>query len=183
MARTRRYFRVRWVTSYNPGGGDYTGPYGTCAEIYALLSSTPLSRSGWTATADSAESIGEDGSASRTLDADTATHWHTVYTPSPVALPHLLTIDCGSAVTFDAIRIQNRTGTQNGSLGDYEIEVSSDGSSWISAGSGTANTAFPPTASATFDLPVTGDDASSPVLGDSLSSQTFLSMNSLGGFR
>lgn len=154
MTATCRYIRLRSITAYDNNTGLYGADFTTCAEINLLDSGdTPLSRSGWTAAADSEETTSESGQASRTIDADNATHWHTRYNPSVDPQPHTLTLDMGSEVTFSKLRWRNRSGGLNGCVGDYEIDCSTNGTDWDLVATGTMQTGTP-TQGAEFDITV-----------------------------
>jgi galactose oxidase len=90
-----------------------------------------MPRTGWTATADSAESVGENGSASNVLDGNTTTLWHTLYTPTPAALPHTLTIDMGAPATVSGLKyLPRQDNDANGTIRAYQIHTSLNGSTW-----------------------------------------------------
>jgi galactose oxidase len=74
------------------------------------------------------------GPAGNVLDGDTATFWHSTYTPTGSPLPHSITIDMhatmdGSGFTY----LPREDGSPNGTIGRYEITTSSDGTTWSSA--------------------------------------------------
>ena len=153
MSVSYRYVKLVSLTAYNVTSSSYDAIYTSCAELNLVLSGTPLSRSGWTVSADSEED--PDYAADKVLDGDPDTLWHTRFTTDVTGQPHEIILDCGASVEFDAVRQQNReiSGSLNGAIGDYEIYGSDDGSTWTLIGSGTANTGTPPTASEEIDLP------------------------------
>ena len=81
--------------------------------------------------ADSEEWTGEDGAADNAIDGDTNTFWHTEwYYGSPTA-PHEIIIDLGRNFHISAMHyLPRQDGSVNGTIRDYEIYVSLDGSTW-----------------------------------------------------
>ncbi|WP_020389565.1 endo-alpha-N-acetylgalactosaminidase family protein [Kribbella catacumbae] len=65
--------------------------------------------------------------ASRILDGDAGTGWHTKIA-GPAPYPHWVSIDLGANYEIRGFDYQNRVG--NRSFKDYEISVSTDGQSW-----------------------------------------------------
>ncbi len=134
MSATYRYFRLKSTSATS--GTDHT----VVAEVYALLSGTPLSRAGWNASADT--EIPVVAPASFAIDGDAATVWHSEYVAT--SQPHWIDIDAGAPITFDQIRFKNRNDNSAGGILGYELYVSTNGSTWVAAGSGTApNTGDP----------------------------------------
>jgi galactose oxidase len=89
---------------------------------------TPISRSGWTASATSTQS-GND--ASRVLDGNTNTFWHSRYSPSLDNLPHSLTVDMKQRFVVNGISYRPRQdGSSNGNIYEHAISVSDDGTTW-----------------------------------------------------
>lgn len=135
MALNCRYVRIRTTTAW--GGSAYDGGTSMIAEVDLLdAGSSPISRSGWSAAADTEDS---PNVAANVLDADSASMW----VASTGGQPHLLTLDLGSAQAFSYVRIQNKASGSFGSVGGYEIEYSLDNSTWFAADSGTWNTGTP----------------------------------------
>jgi galactose oxidase len=126
-AVTARYVRLTALTE-----AGNRGPFTNVAELNLLTpTDPPTSGSGWTATADSQELVGENGAASNAIDGDPATYWHSQWRPTPTPLPHRLTIDMKAPVTFAGLVYQPRPApTLNGNIGQYQINVSSDGTNW-----------------------------------------------------
>ncbi|MFM9429889.1 discoidin domain-containing protein [Arthrobacter sp. MP_2.3] len=91
----------------------------------------PLSRVGWTASASDEEVTSQDGRASNVLDGNTDTFWHSRWLPAPAApLPHSITIDTKAIRSIGGLRYLPRTTSRNGRIGSFEIQVSSNGTSW-----------------------------------------------------
>ena len=89
-----------------------------------------LPRAGWTATADSQETAGENGVAGNVLDGDVGTLWHSKWSGTADPLPHVVTIDMKVPTTVSALRYLPRPGGGNGTIGQYRVEVSLDGAAW-----------------------------------------------------
>ena len=104
-------------------------------DIRPAAADPTLSRTGWTATADSAH-VGYE--PNYVLDGNLDTIWHTPYGPGATPLPHTITLDMKSNNVVSALRYQPRLGTnRGGTIGAYQIHVSLDGTNWgnpVSAG-------------------------------------------------
>ncbi|MCJ1341807.1 hypothetical protein MMC09_007104 [Bachmanniomyces sp. S44760] len=84
-----------------------------------------ISRTGWTLTVDTAQS---GNPATNAIDGNSATFWHSEYTPTLTQLPHTMTIDMKSSHNIDQISYQPRQdGNSNGNIGQHKIYVSTDG--------------------------------------------------------
>lgn len=99
----------------------------------------PLDQTGWTATADSEENIGESaphhGHDDNLIDNNPNTFWHTAYKdgqanqPGNREMPHEVVIDLGKPTSFKGFSYdprytqQNGTGI-NGNIKDYALWVS-----------------------------------------------------------
>jgi galactose oxidase len=110
------------------------GPWSSAAEINLLGFADPtLPRGGWTVTADSQETKAADLSATRAIDGDRSTFWHSEYSTAPAkSLPHTLTIDLHATATVAALKYLPRppvTG-RTGNIGRYQIHLSTDGTTW-----------------------------------------------------
>ncbi|KAH7390512.1 hypothetical protein BKA66DRAFT_413555 [Pyrenochaeta sp. MPI-SDFR-AT-0127] len=100
--------------------------------------SVAISRTGWTAIADSFQTGNEPAKA---LDSNATTFWHSRYSPSPVdTLPNWITVDMKAIYNIQAVSIQPRpSDNSNGRIGGHKIEVSTDNSTWRVAAIGTYN--------------------------------------------
>jgi galactose oxidase len=108
--------------------------YGTPGEPGIPGTGTTLPRTGWIATADSYQAGNEPGDA---LDGNTGTFWHSQWDPL-VALPHMFTVDMGLVNQVNGITYLPRQDAQsNGNIGQYQIWVSMDGTSFNQVASGT----------------------------------------------
>ena len=123
------------LTALTEAGGR--GPWSSAAEITVLGRADPtLSRTGWTATADSQETAGEDGRAQNALDGSATTIWHSAWS---AALPHMLTVDLKKAQSIGGLTYLPRPGdSPNGHVGRYQIATSSDGKTWTTRIGGAA---------------------------------------------
>ena len=69
--------------------------------------------------------------AANAIDGDSASLWHSRYSPAPAAtFPHWITLDLGSEHVLDGLRYLPRQAGTNGNLKDYEIHVSQDNVEW-----------------------------------------------------
>ena len=88
----------------------------------------PLPRVGWTTTASSEETVGEDGAAENLLDGNDRTIWHTKWAGGADPLPHTLTILMGgqvnavSGITY----LPRQDGPDNGNIGRFEVRCCLD---------------------------------------------------------
>lgn len=93
-----------------------------------------LSRTGWTATASSQQSGNE---ASRVLDGNTGTLWHSAWSPSIAALPHSITIDMQTTNVITGISYLPRQDTSpNGIIIQHTIAISTNGQTWTTVAHG-----------------------------------------------
>ncbi|SCG40654.1 F5/8 type C domain-containing protein [Micromonospora zamorensis] len=100
--------------------------------------SPQLSRARWTATADSVETVGENGAAANAIDGNPATIWHTRYVGGVAAMPHQITIDLGGTFRIDKLDyLPRQDGGTNGTIADYQIQTSTDGTTWTQIAAGT----------------------------------------------
>ncbi len=94
----------------------------------AAAGGTVLSRTGWTATTDSAQS-GQGGGAA--LDGNTGSFWHSEYSPTLSPLPHTITIDMKQNYNVVGLAyLPRQDGNGNGHIGRHQIFVSQDGSNF-----------------------------------------------------
>lgn len=89
---------------------------------------TPISRSGWTASANSFQPGFEP---SKVFDGNASTFWHTANSPETAPLPHQLTIDLQKRWVVTGISYQPRSdSSQSGIIAKHNVAISDDGSSW-----------------------------------------------------
>ena len=102
----------------------------------------PLNRTGWTATADSQETAGENGAVANVLDGNTSTIWHTQYVPTIAPLPHQVTIDMKTAQSISALEyLPRQSGGTNGNISTYQVQTSTNGTTFTTVASGTFTSA------------------------------------------
>lgn len=101
---------------------------------------TPLAlppRSAWSVAADSQELTGENGAAANVLDGVSSTIWHTGWSAGNAPLPHALTIDTKALRTVTALTyLPRQDGAPNGRIGQFTVELSSDGTTWTAGPTG-----------------------------------------------
>jgi YVTN family beta-propeller protein len=109
----------------------YGNPWASMAEFNLLdENGNTLPRTGWVASADSAETAAENGAAANAIDGDPATIWHTQYLPTSTAHPHWFTVNLGANVNLGGFRYMPRAGGFNGTIALYRFYVSADGVNW-----------------------------------------------------
>lgn len=112
-------------------------PWTSVAEFDVLdADGAPVSRAGWVARADSQETAGENAPASRAIDGDPNSFWHTQWQGASPPPPHHLSIDMGTARAVGGFRYLPRQGGLNGRIRDWRFLASSDGSQWTLLGQG-----------------------------------------------
>jgi galactose oxidase len=126
-----RYVRL---SAFSEAGGR--GTSSAAAEINLLGGTDPaLPRTGWTASADSAETKSSNGAAVNAIDGNTASIWHTVWSVAPVKpLPHWFTIDMKTANLVSGLAyLPRQDAGRNGTIGRYRVETSMNGTTWAPA--------------------------------------------------
>ncbi len=69
--------------------------------------------------------------ATNALDGETATMWHTGYTPRPLPMPHWIVIDLGKPMTVRQVMgLPRQDGNSNGKIAQCEIYLSDDNKTW-----------------------------------------------------
>ncbi|KAK9242221.1 hypothetical protein V1506DRAFT_509650 [Lipomyces tetrasporus] len=114
------------------------GPWTSAAEINVYGTASGLApRTGWTATADSSQSASL--APGNVLDGNTATFWHTRWTPTNAPLPHMITIDMQTVLpTVQGIAyVPRQDGNKNGNIGQYQVLLSTDGTNFNQVAAGT----------------------------------------------
>ncbi|MCL4516322.1 MAG: discoidin domain-containing protein [Firmicutes bacterium] len=101
----------------------------TMAELH-VYSEPAISRSGWTASASSTESGGSTGNA---LDGNASTRWSS---GTAQVNGQWFQVDMGQNQTFDRVLLDAGTSTNDYPRG-YQIQVSTDATSWTTVASGT----------------------------------------------
>ncbi|KAI9769560.1 MAG: hypothetical protein M1840_004038 [Geoglossum simile] len=96
--------------------------------LAAPIAASPLDRTGWTATTDSAQGglVGTNA-----LDGNANSMWHTQWDPTNVALPHTITIDMKSTQFVDGVTyLPRQDGNSNGNIGQHQLFLSTDGTNF-----------------------------------------------------
>jgi galactose oxidase len=125
-----RFVRLTAVTE-----AGSRGTWSAAAEVNLLGGTDPaLPRTGWTVAADSQETAGSNGAAANVLDGNTTTMWHTQYSPTRTPLPHTLTVDMHVRNLVSGLSyLPRQDSSNNGTIGQYRIETSTDGTTWAPA--------------------------------------------------
>jgi YVTN family beta-propeller protein len=120
-----RYVMLKVLTSIN------NQPWANAAEVNILGSNgLALARTGWIATADSAETVNANNGAANTIDGDNGTIWHTPWNGNP-GNPHWLKLDMGSSRAVSGLKwLPRQDGNINGNISQFEVYVSNDGVTW-----------------------------------------------------
>ncbi|MEO1584257.1 MAG: discoidin domain-containing protein [Planctomycetota bacterium] len=108
-----------------------------------------IERTGVSRVTASSEQRGYE--ASLATDGDTASMWHTSWTGDLGGFPHELVIELQQETALHGIRCLGRQdGNTNGAISDFEVQLSTDGDSWIvarrgrfTAGAGWQTVMFP----------------------------------------
>ena len=94
-----------------------------------------IPQSGMTATATSEETVGANNRAYLAIDGDLGTLWHTKWTPKHV--PESITLDLGASYKINKLKYFPRQDSPSGRITKYVIYVSSNGTDFVEAASGT----------------------------------------------
>lgn len=151
-------YTVRFTTIDSLGQADPTPATRTITVLNA--GPTVIPRTGWSVVADSQEttqvSFAGTGHATRAIDGNVYTMWHTRYKTAQPPPPHDLIIDLATTRTIAGFRhLPGQDGNQNNRIAEFEFYVSPDGTNW---GSPVATGRFPNTQEETEVLfpPVNG---------------------------
>ena len=117
-------------------------PSGSMVQAASLLSSGQLGAvasrnftdpvsTGWKVVAvDSEETAGADNSASKAIDGNASTFWHTRWNED-LALPHYITVDMGTSRRIGGFSyLPRQDENPNGTVERYRFETSTDGAIW-----------------------------------------------------
>jgi hypothetical protein len=140
--KTGRYVRLRALSEV--GGRAWT----SVAELNVLVAPR-LPRTAMTVrSADSEETVGQNGRAANVLDGNSATVWHTQWQDAAPPPPHEIQLDLARAASVSCVFYLPRQDAAKGRIARYEVYTSTDGVAWGSpAASGTwADTAAEQTA-------------------------------------
>ena len=87
----------------------------------AQVTSSAISRTGWTVTCDSAQN---GNPCTNAIDGNANSFWHSEYSPVLTQLPHTMTIDMKTAQLIERVTIEPRQdGNPNGHIGGHQIQV------------------------------------------------------------
>jgi alpha-glucosidase len=104
----------------------------------ALHATAVVPSSALTVSADSQETLAEQGEASRAHDGLPTTFWHTQYTPTVIPLPHWFQLDLPGTWWISGLRyLPRQDAGVNGTIADYRIEVLDTSGSWQEVARGT----------------------------------------------
>ena len=116
-----------------------TSKVGTIAAAAGAFGELPTT--GMTATAGSAYGGTTEGPASNVLDGNLTTHWHSNYPTDNVSnggrSKHWIDIDLGGTRLVTGLTYTPRSGVLNGTITEYQIEISTDGQNYVSVATGT----------------------------------------------
>ena len=107
-----------------------------------LVACTPfvasqVDRAGWNVTVDSFQT-GTGNEATKLLDGNTGTFWHTQWMPTTAALPHTVTLDMKKLYNVNGLTyLPRQDGNSNGNIGQHSIQISTDGTTWTETAKGT----------------------------------------------
>ncbi|MFP4437569.1 MAG: sulfatase-like hydrolase/transferase [Chloroflexaceae bacterium] len=122
-----QYIRLVAVSEVNGN------PWTSVANI-TLLDATGaalVNHAHWIVTADSQETIGENGLARNAVDGKPNTIWHTEWYYNSPSHPHELTIDLGSPYQLTGFKYLPRQNAENGRIKKYQLFASQDKSNWV----------------------------------------------------
>lgn len=118
------------------------GPWSSMAEFNLLdASGGVMSRTGWTVSADSAETtgapLGATGAAVNAIDGNPATMWHTQRVAANPPPPHSFTVNLGTPRNLIGFRYLPRAdGSTSGIVASWRFSTSIDGTTWVQVASG-----------------------------------------------
>lgn len=94
---------------------------------YPLIEAIPLRVAG----ASSQETYG--GSADNFVDNNPSTIWHSMYSVTVANYPHWVVFDAGDQTTLKGFSyLPRQDGSNNGTIKEYSIQISNDGTNWSS---------------------------------------------------
>lgn len=102
----------------------------------AIDNNLKIPQSNMTAKATSQETVAENSPASKAIDGNTGSMWHTAYTNRE--LPQSITIDLGSEYNINKFSyLPRQAGGENGRITSYKLYVSTDGENYNHVSTGT----------------------------------------------
>ena len=124
------------TTTTTPSTTTTRPPTTTTTTTTATTTTLPaaISQAGWGLVfVDSQELAAENGAAVNGFDGDSATIWHTKWSPTADPLPHEIQLDLGATYTVSGFRYRPRPSGQNGRIKDWQFYVSTTAGSWGTA--------------------------------------------------
>jgi F5/8 type C domain/Fibronectin type III domain/Divergent InlB B-repeat domain len=103
------------------------------ATFSANTASANIPHTSWTLKyVDSQELTGQNGAATNAFDGQSGTIWHTQWSNgTPTPCPHEIQINLGKSYSIDSFSyLPRQDGGINGTIGNYEFYISSDGVNW-----------------------------------------------------
>ncbi|GIG62506.1 hypothetical protein Lfu02_68780 [Longispora fulva] len=82
---------------------------------------------------DSQETSGENAPGTNVLDGNPATFWHTQWSGANPTPPHEIQLDLGASYSVTNLYYLPRQNMANGRIANYEVYVSTDGTTWGTA--------------------------------------------------
>ena len=107
-----------------------------------LTVQSPIAHTAWSLKyVDSQETSSENAPATNAFDGNTATFWHTQWSAASPPPPHEIQINLGASYVVNGFTyLPRQDGCSNGTIGQYEFYVSTDGVNWgTPVASGTFN--------------------------------------------
>ncbi|MFD5864489.1 discoidin domain-containing protein [Agromyces sp. NPDC127015] len=114
------------------GGGDGAGRVTETLAVPTIPPMPDLIDQSLLSIADvsSEETVSEHTPATNAIDGDPYTFWHTAYRDGARPYPHHITIDLGADYDVTGLEYLTRQNAVNGRMKDYQVYVSTDGSTW-----------------------------------------------------
>ena len=120
---------TRNTFTINLGAAASTGDPEDASRDYDYRKTTATAASEYAAT-------GTEGPASYAVDNNTGTWWHTDWSVTVPMSDFWIMLELEDETMLDALRYYGRDGSVNGHVGDYKVEVSTDGEVWTTACTG-----------------------------------------------
>ncbi len=136
ITETDDEFRVRaWFLFEGGGYIEENHDFTRGSEVdYLFKLESELDKAGWSITASNES---HDTTAAEMIDGDISTIWHSAWWPSEIAHPHVITITLDEVKTLRGISITGRQDNSNGLINELELEISANGTDWVSEGTHT----------------------------------------------
>ena len=110
-------------------GGTITAWHPSTPNVRVTRTFQPIESVPVTVLACSSEEPGEN--ASRLVDGNASTIWHSAYGVTVTKYPHSVDLDCGEPKTIKGFTyLPRQDGSPNGDIKEYSIQLSTDGKTW-----------------------------------------------------